>query len=169
MAALGIIVASVLAYRRGWITLSGWAAAFAGGGALNWLLKRIVQRSRPVGSEEFLYGTSFSFPSGHAMGSLIGYGMLAYLLIAFWPPARRHRTAVVVAALVLIALIGLSRLYLGVHFLSDVIAGYAAGAVWVAVCVTGVEIALRQRGLAPWEIGLEPKVPPHTGSSSPRS
>jgi undecaprenyl-diphosphatase len=159
MATLGVVVASVLAYRRWWITLAGWVAAFVGGGALNWVLKQVIRRSRPAGSEGFLHGTSFSFPSGHAMGSLIGYGMLAYLLVAFWPPARRHRSAITGVALVLILLIGLSRLYLGVHFLSDVIAGYAAGAVWLAVCVTGVEIALRQRGLTPWEIGIERRRP----------
>jgi undecaprenyl-diphosphatase len=89
------------------------------------------------------------------MGSLIGYGMLAYLLIAFWPPARRHRTAIVIGTAVLVLLIGMSRLYLGVHFLSDVIGGYAAGAPWLVTCVTGVDLALRQRGLAPWDVGVE--------------
>ena len=155
MAALGFVVAAILAYRRSWITLAAWVAAFAGGGALDWVLKRLIHRPRPVGSAGFLYGTSFSFPSGHAMGSLIGYGMLVYLLIGVWPPARRRRTSLLATFLTVVLLIGLSRLYLGVHFLSDVIAGYAAGAVWLTACVTGVEIALRQRRLAPWEIGIE--------------
>ena len=69
-----------------------------------------------------------------------------------------------IAAFVLTLLIGLSRLYLGVHFLSDVIAGYAAGIVWLAVCVTGVEIALRQRGLAPWEVGIERRRVPRSAA-----
>jgi undecaprenyl-diphosphatase len=166
IAGLGLIVAGVLTYKRWWITLSGWVAALAGAGALNWVLKRIIHRARPVGSERFLHGTSFSFPSGHAMGSLIGYGMLAYLLVAFWPPARRHRAAAVAAAFVVTLLIGLSRLFLGVHFLSDVIAGFAAGAVWLAVCVTGVEIALRQRGLEPWEVGIERRQSPRSAPAS---
>lgn len=97
------------------------------------------------------------------MGSLIGYGMLAYLLIAFWPPARRRRTAVIATAFVVVFLIGLSRLYLAVHFLSDVIAGYAGGTVWLVVCVTGLEIALRQRGLAPWDVGIERRRVPRMG------
>ena len=155
MVALGLGVAAILTWKRWWVTLSGWVAAFVGGGGLDWVLKRVIHRARPVGAADFLHGTSFSFPSGHAMGSLIGYGMLAYLLVAFWPPAHRHRRLVVTLAFTLTLLIGLSRLYLGVHFLSDVIAGFAAGAVWLAVCVTGVEIALRQRGLAPWEVGLD--------------
>ena len=141
IATLAVVVASVLLYQRRWIVLAGWVAANAGGGVLGWTLKRVIRRPRPTGAAEFLHGTSFSFPSVHALGSFIGYGMLAYLLLAFWPPARRHATIVVTAATVAIVAIGLSRLYLGVHFLSDVIGGYAAGAVWLTACVTGVEIA----------------------------
>ncbi|HKO15282.1 MAG TPA: bifunctional DedA family/phosphatase PAP2 family protein [Gemmatimonadaceae bacterium] len=151
MSVLALTVLIVLARRRWWIVLSGWVAAFVGGGALDWALKRVIQRPRPPGAAEFLYATSFSFPSGHTLGSLIGFGMLAYLLIAFWPPARRHGIAVLAGTLVLVLLIGLSRLYLGVHYLSDVIGGYAAGGVWLSACITGIEIALRQRGLSPWE------------------
>lgn len=159
MAVLAVVVAAVLAYRRWWIVFVGWIAAFAGGGALDWALKRVIHRPRPTGAAAFLFGGSFSFPSGHAMGSLVGYGMLAYLLIAYWPWARRHQVAAMSFTFVLVLAIGLSRLYLGVHFLSDVIGGYAAGAVWLTACVTGIEIALRQRGLEPWEVGLERRSP----------
>ncbi|HEX7981648.1 MAG TPA: bifunctional DedA family/phosphatase PAP2 family protein [Gemmatimonadaceae bacterium] len=156
MALLAVVVALILARRRHWIVLSAWAAAFVGAGVLDWTLKRVIYRPRPAGAEAFLYGgASFSFPSGHAMGSLVGYGMSVYLLVVYWPPARRHRVALGVTATVLVLLIGLSRLYLGVHFLSDVIAGYAAALVWLTVCITGAEIALRQRGLAPWEVGVD--------------
>jgi undecaprenyl-diphosphatase len=168
LGALTVVVAIVLAYRRLWIVLVGWIAANAGGALLDWALKRVIHRARPIESSVFLYGSSFSFPSGHAMGSLIGYGMLAYLLIAFWPRARRHHTAVITSAAVLVLLIGLSRLYLGVHFLSDVIGGYAAGAVWLATCVTGVELTLRQRGLAPWDVGIERRHEVRVTPASPR-
>jgi undecaprenyl-diphosphatase len=63
------------------------------------------------------------------MGSLIGYSMLAYLLTAYWPWACRHRVGVMAFTSLLVLAIGLSRLYLSGHFLSDVIGGYAAGAV----------------------------------------
>ncbi|MHB1071312.1 MAG: bifunctional DedA family/phosphatase PAP2 family protein [Gemmatimonadaceae bacterium] len=169
MAVLALVVAAVLARRHRWIVIAGWVAAFAGGGALDWALKRIVHRPRPAGAEAFLFGSSYSFPSGHAMGSLIGYGMLAYLLVAFWPPGRRHRTTIGIAALGLVLLIGLSRLYLGVHFLSDVIAGYAAGIVWLAVCITGIEIALGQRRLAPQEVFADrPRAPRATRGAPSR-
>jgi undecaprenyl-diphosphatase len=161
MAVLAVTIAAVLAYRRRWIVLAGWIAAFAGGGALDWALKLVIHRPRPTGAAAFLYGGSFSFPSGHAMGSLIGYGMLAYLLIVYWPWARRHQVGVLIFTFLFVLTIGLSRLYLGVHFLSDVIGGYAAGAVWLTACVTGIEIALRQRGLASQDVGLErPTVAP---------
>jgi membrane-associated phospholipid phosphatase len=71
--------------------------------------------------------------------------MLAYLLVELWPPAQRHRTVVVITTVVLVLLVGWSRLYLGVHYLSDVIAGFAAGAVWVTACITGLELAARPR------------------------
>jgi undecaprenyl-diphosphatase len=69
---------------------------------------------------------------------------------------------------ILVLAIGLSRLYLGVHFLSDVIGGYAAGAVWLATCVTGVELTLRQRGLAPWDVGIERRHELRVAPASPR-
>lgn len=149
MATLCLGVAIVLAYKRWWITLSGWIAAFVGGSVLDWELKRIIRRPRPVGAERFLHqhDMTFSFPSGHSMGSLIAYGMLAYVLVAYWPSGNRHRVAIVTSASVLVILIGLSRLYLGVHYLTDVVAGFAAGTLWLTACVTGVEIARRRRGV----------------------
>jgi undecaprenyl-diphosphatase len=167
LAIVTLLVTAVLAYRRWWIMLVGWLAANAGGGVLDWALKHVIHRARPTSAGVFLYGSSFSFPSGHAMGSLIGYGMLAYLLITRWPWARRHRMAIVVATSALVLAIGLSRLYLGVHFLSDVIGGFAAGAVWLVVCITGVELALRQRGLASWDVGIERRAAPRPAGGGP--
>lgn len=76
------------------------------------------------------------------MGSLIAYGMLAYLLVRD-AKRRRPRMAIVAGAVLLVLLIGLSRMYLGVHYLSDVLGGYAAGVVWLAACITGLEVARR--------------------------
>lgn len=145
MGVVCLVVAIVFAYRRWWITLAGWIAAFVGGTVLDWALKRIIRRPRPVGAERFLHNFSFSFPSGHSMGSLIGFGMLAYVLIAYWPPGAKHRAAIVIVAAVMVILVGASRLYLGVHYLTDVVAGFAAGTLWLASCVTGLELARRRR------------------------
>jgi undecaprenyl-diphosphatase len=147
MGVIALLGAAVLVARRRWIVLAGWLAAFAGGGVLDTALKLIIRRPRPEYAAAFLHGQSFSFPSGHAMGSLVGYGMLAYLLIVFWAERRSIRVAVVIAATVLVVGIGFSRLYLGVHYFSDVVAGYAAGVVWLWACISGVEIARRRRGV----------------------
>ena len=155
VAAIGLTVTLVLLVQRRWIVTLAWVVAFAGSGILDWSLKRIIQRPRPTGSEAFLYGTSFSFPSGHALGSLVVYGMLAYLVVAFIVHSRRARLGVSALAAFLVAAIGLSRLYLGVHYLSDVIGGFAVATVWLSVCVSGLEITLGQRGLYPWHVGFE--------------
>jgi undecaprenyl-diphosphatase len=100
-----------------------------GMGALDSVLKLAFHRPRPVA----FFGptpSSYSFPSGHAMGSLCFYGVLAAILAA---RARgwRIKCCIWTSAIVLISMIGFSRIYLGVHYPSDVIAGYCAGAVWV--------------------------------------
>jgi len=149
MTALGLVVAVVLLGRRHMLLLCGWVATLVGGGVLDMTLKYIIQRPRPVYASTFLHSPSFSFPSGHAMESLIVYGMLAYLLAVFWTERRRTRLTIVLIAALLTVAIGVSRLYLGVHYFSDVVAGYAAGLLWLSACVTGLEMARRQRGAAP--------------------
>ena len=152
MTALGLVVAVVLLGRRHMLLLCGWVATLVGGGVLDMTLKHIIQRPRPVYASAFLHSTSWSFPSGHAMGALIGYGMLAYLLVVFWAERRRTQLAIVVVTALLTGAIGVSRLYLGVHYFSDVVAGYAAGLLWLSACITGLEMARRQRGAAPsWD------------------
>jgi membrane protein DedA with SNARE-associated domain/membrane-associated phospholipid phosphatase len=153
MAAIALVVAAVLALKRRWIVLGGWIATFAGGAALDWMLKRIIQRPRPPGALAYVQGETFSFPSGHAMGSVFGYGMLAYVLVRFWATRWKARTFVPAITALLVLAIGLSRLYLGVHYFSDVIGGYAVGIVWLATCISGVEIALGLGGLHPWQMG----------------
>jgi len=144
MTSIGVLVAAILALHRRWFILVGWAAAFAGAGVLDTLLKHIIRRPRPLYAAGILHDYSFSFPSGHAMGSLVGYGMLAYLAVVFFAVDWKARLAVVLVASVLILSIGVSRLYLGVHYFSDVVGGYAAGILWLATCITGVEITRRQ-------------------------
>jgi undecaprenyl-diphosphatase len=126
MTLTGLLTTLVLAVRHQWLAMTSWVAALAGSGVLDSVLKMVIRRPRPPYTFAFPYEHSFSFPSGHAMASLVGYGMLAYLL--FGPS---------ITAAILIVAIGFSRLYLGVHYLSDVIGGYAAGALWLSTCITG--------------------------------
>ena len=146
---LALVVGLLLAARRQWILLGGWLAAFAGGGLLAEALKVVIRRPRPPYAAGFLHHYSWSFPSGHAMGSLIGYGMLAYVLTVLWIHRRSAQVSVVLGAALLIGAIGLSRLYLGVHYFSDVVGGYAAGLLWLSACISGLEVARRWRAGAP--------------------
>jgi membrane protein DedA with SNARE-associated domain/membrane-associated phospholipid phosphatase len=141
---LGVIVAAFLALGQRWLILGSWLAAVAGSAVLNHLLKGLFQRPRPYFEHPLLIETSYSFPSGHAMESFVVYGMLAYfvvLALRTW----ESRVGVVLGAALLVVLIGFSRMYLGVHYFSDVIAGYAAGGVWLSALITGVETLRRRK------------------------
>ena len=145
MGILALAGAALLLFRRQWLFASGWLAAFVGGGLLDRVLKVLIQRPVPRGAGS-LGGETFNFATGHALGSIIGYGMLAYLVIVFVARNRDTAIAVVIAATTAVVLIGIAQLYLGILYFSYLIGGYAAGAVWLSACVTGIEIARRQRG-----------------------
>src|SRR5829696_8023158 len=141
---LGVIVAAFLAWGRRWLFLGSWLAAVAGSAVLNQLLKGLFARPRPHFDHPLLVETSYSFPSGHAMESFVVYGMLAYfavLALRTW----ESRVGVVFGAALMVMLIGFSRMYLGVHYFSDVIAGYAAGGVWLSALITGAETNRRSK------------------------
>jgi undecaprenyl-diphosphatase len=140
---LGLVVAVIFGVRRQWLNLGTWLAALAGGLVLNEILKELFARPRPYFEHPLVLETSYSFPSGHATMSLIVYGMLAYfcvLALRTW----RARTAVIFGASLLVLLIGFSRIYLGVHYFSDVVAGFASGGIWLSALITGSE-TLRRR------------------------
>ncbi|MBK9749197.1 MAG: phosphatase PAP2 family protein [Chloroflexi bacterium] len=130
--------------RRQWLHLAIWIAALIGGTLLNNVLKLIFARARPVFADPFVIERNFSFPSGHAMMSLIGFGLLTYFA---WSLLRTSigRIILVFAALMLILLVGISRMTLGVHYLSDVVAGFAAGGVWLAACLTALNTIQRRK------------------------
>lgn len=126
-------------HRRRILPLVGWCCAFAGASALTVGLKHSFQRVRPEGAEAFLHGASFSFPSGHSLGSMVGIGITTYLLVAYREERPLTRVLTIAAGALAIVAIGWSRIYLGVHYLSDVVAGFAAGAVWLSCCIAGIE------------------------------
>ena len=153
VALIGLVVAAFFAWGRRWLLLGTWVTAVAGSAMLNRLLKELFARPRPFFKHPLLIETSYSFPSGHAMESFVLYGMLAYfavLALRTW----RARTAVVFGAALLVLLIGLSRMYLGVHYFSDVVAGYAAGGVWLSALITGIE-TIRRREASKQEVQQE--------------
>lgn len=139
MIGLAILVALGLLWHRAWILLGGWVAAIGGAAVITVLLKTLFQRPRPTWATPFASESSWSFPSGHALGAVVAYGMLVYIVLALPTRPWLRRTIPWLLGILVVA-IGLSRLYLGVHYLSDVLAGYAAGAVWLGTCITGCEI-----------------------------
>lgn len=124
----------MLAYFQRWREVAGLALCLGGGAVLNVLLKYLFERTRP---ELFrvVEATGYSFPSGHAMVSLCFYGMVALLTVRN-VQSPYGRSAIISCAVLLVAAIGVSRIYLGVHYPTDVIAGYAAGAMWLFFSVS---------------------------------
>jgi undecaprenyl-diphosphatase len=106
---------------------------------LNLALKHLFQRPRPEFDHPLIHALGYSFPSGHMMGAMLFYGFMT-VLVARQAEQWRWRTLAPLLAFFLVILIGLSRIYLGAHYLSDVMAAAAAGLAWLAFCVTGVEM-----------------------------
>jgi membrane-associated phospholipid phosphatase len=131
----------VLVLRRDWYAAASVTFVFAGAELLNTLLKGLFQRPRPIDTDDFLPMQQFSFPSGHAM-----VAASVYLFVAYFAWSRLKgwgRYAITVGLVLTIILVGASRVYLGVHYLTDVVAGYIGGFLWT----DGVIIA---GGLAKW-------------------
>jgi undecaprenyl-diphosphatase len=112
-----------------------FGVAALGAEALDQILKLLFDRPRPETFFGFAAPVTHSFPSGHAMVSCCFFGVMAVILAAR-APSRLKRTAIFAAAAILVVLIGFSRVYLGYHYPTDVLGGYAAAVVWLAVVRT---------------------------------
>jgi undecaprenyl-diphosphatase len=139
-----VVVAIVLAVKRRYRWLIYLAVTAGGGALLNLELKHHFARTRPDVAEMLRRATGFSFPSGHAMGSTVAYGALAYLAIRALK-AWKWKSAALAFAVTFVAAVAASRVYLGVHWISDVGAGITAGAVWVAFTTVAYETLRRIR------------------------
>jgi undecaprenyl-diphosphatase len=143
IAGAGVVLAFVLTRRgRAAVTL---LITMAGAALLNVTLKLSFGRERPEPFFDTPLPESFSFPSGHALLSFCFYGVLAAVTTARVSGTAR-RAAVWAGAAALVILIGLSRVYLGVHYPSDVAAGYAAAFVWVMIVASADRVVEARRG-----------------------
>ncbi|MBE3569675.1 MAG: phosphatase PAP2 family protein [Bacillales bacterium] len=124
-----VIVSLLLWLKKEWLYALFFALTVSLGTEFNHLLKQIFERKRPD-IQPLIHEKGFSFPSGHSMASFVMYGALAYLLFELLEHRHAKRFGAVMACL-FILLIGTSRIYLGVHYPSDVIGGYAAAAIWL--------------------------------------
>src|SRR5215831_9918699 len=150
--------ALILAIRRRWRLAVYLLVTGAGALVLDPVLKSLTGRLRPVVAHPIAHGTGNSFPSGHSLGSMVCYGAI---LLVFLPAARgRWRTAFVTVIVALIALIGISRILLGVHYLSDVVGAWAVGIAWLGLTAFAFELTRHAAGLPvtdPVTEGLEPE------------
>lgn len=125
-----------------------YVVAMSGGGLLLYMLKHLFHRARPEAYFGYPLPANYSFPSGHALLSFCFYGVLA----AFLAEHQRHRArqiAVWTVAAILILLIGISRIYLSVHYFTDVLAGYIAAFIWTTGITWGYHRLSREQRLAP--------------------
>jgi membrane-associated phospholipid phosphatase len=140
-----LFLAGILAFRRSFYRLLGLALTMGGGSLLNILLKHFFHRQRPVLENPLVTLSSYGFPSGHTMGSTLFYGGIA-ILLTYSVRTWRLRVLTCCIAAVIVVLVGISRIYLGAHYLTDVLGAIAVGLAWLAFCWTGVETLRRWRG-----------------------
>jgi undecaprenyl-diphosphatase len=146
IAVLCAVVAVLLWWRRHRGLALGWVVAVAGNALLNVSLKHLFMRTRPLHDAAYS-APGYSFPSGHSSGSVVAWGMLAYVL-ARTLPERWHLPCALAAAALAFS-VGCSRVFLRVHFGSDVLAGFASGTAWLAACVTSMELLRHYRPRRP--------------------
>jgi membrane-associated phospholipid phosphatase len=127
------------------------------GGIVDTAVKIWVGRPRPVLEDPVATAPANSFPSGHTMTSAIGYGLLLLVFLPLLP--RKWRVPSVVAACVLVGLIGFARLFLGVHYITDVVGGVLLGVAWLAAGTAAFSIWRTEEGKRPVEPleGAEPE------------
>lgn len=126
-----LVVAGFLLFRRLWRLAAFAVVAPTGSSLLNTAVKALVHRDRPLVAQPFVNEPGASFPSGHSQAAVVGYGVLLLLVL----PALTHtwRRVAVAVAVVMVLGIGFSRVALAAHFVSDVAAGFALGAVWLGL------------------------------------
>lgn len=141
--AIGVGVAVWLLWRRHTGLALGWMLTLGGNALLNPALKDLFARARPVHEHGLAFEESYSFPSGHSSGAMVVYGMLLYLALQLLP-LRWHAPAVMTAIAVILTT-ACSRIFLQVHFASDVVAGLLSGGTWLAVCIASLAWAQGRR------------------------
>lgn len=136
-----LLLAAFLLWRKQRAETVTLAIAAVGALGLNTVLKELFARSRPQLWQRTVDVNFYSFPSGHAMMSVVVFGIIGYLLATHLP---RWRIAIATGTVLLVCAIGFSRLYFGVHWPTDIVAGYSAGTVWLVACILSLEIWKRR-------------------------
>ncbi len=134
------------AWKKHWPSLATLVVAVPGGMLLNELIKLLVHRPRPFIAGPFVDWSGYSFASGHTIGATLLYGQLALFLV----PAikrRRWRALTACSAVLVVSLVGFSRIALGAHYLTDVLAAMVFGVLWLMLCLIAGKPIRRDAGL----------------------
>jgi membrane-associated phospholipid phosphatase len=141
--AIGVLVTVWLWHARRRPLAIGWAFTLTGNAVLNPMLKLYFERLRPLNEHGMANALGWSFPSGHASGAMVTYGMLAYIAMRTLPSV--WHLPVILGFISVILTVGFSRIILQVHFTSDVAAGFASGLAWLSLCILTIELIERYR------------------------
>ena len=133
---LSVVFAVALARLRERYWILTLACSVGGAMLLNLLLKQAYERARPHFDDPLVTLGTYSFPSGHTTAAVAFYGVLAAFLVSRFYD-RRLRAAIATGAIAMIALVAFSRLYLGAHYLSDVLAALCSSTAWLVLCLSG--------------------------------
>ena len=139
-----VVLAVALARLREWYWILTLALAVGGAMLVNLLLKGAYERARPHFDQPIVELATYSFPSGHTAAATAFYGVLAAFLVSRFYDARR-RAACVAGAVAAVALVAFSRMYLGAHYLSDVLAAACAATAWLVLCLSVGHALVRKR------------------------
>lgn len=145
---VGAIVTAVFLYRRRFVAIIAFWLVMGGVGLSVRYGKTFISRARPA-DVAYYEVVHYSFPSGHATTALALYGMLAYFLYRHYDKYKYQKLCLWLAV-VLSLLVGFSRIYLGVHYLSDVLAGFLLGVLWMLVGVSLIEVMMYRRNKLPF-------------------
>lgn len=152
---IGIILFFVVLFfvcKRRWPSLVTLIVAVPGGMLLNEWVKILVHRPRPFLEGPFVDWSGYSFASGHTIGATLLYGQLALFVV----PAiksRHWQRLIVLAAALLVLLVGFSRIALGAHYLTDVLAAVVFGSLWLAFCLIAGK-SIRRRAPAEYQLPI---------------
>jgi membrane-associated phospholipid phosphatase len=135
---VSVLITVYLIWKKRWYAALAALLVIQGGMLLNLLVKQVFHRARPSFENPLVTLTTYSFPSGHVVASTVFYGVLAVLLISQTTSWVRA-CCVALTALLMIVLIAFSRMYLGAHYLSDVLAGLLEAIAWLALCLTTIQ------------------------------
>lgn len=141
---VAVVVSLLLLCQRRYAEAAALSTVVVGGNILNFCLKHLIQRGRPVFDDPIFSLPTYSFPSGHAMASTVFFGLLA-IYVSVSSRRRYSARAAIGAAVLMIALVCFSRVYLGLHYLSDVMGGTAEGIAWLALSLVALCYIRRER------------------------